>query len=120
MVHRPGQPPRPAHIPDQYHVKVAMPPMRSIKNEKFAEGIRSQAALGAVPAIEGLIQQEGLTGQVELGTHAAKYGYLVLSQCPQDFADKVKALPGVQSVDPAPAYYPMKRPGPGGLRRGPQ
>lgn len=119
MVHRPGQSPQPAHIPEQYHVYAVLPPMRSIRNAKFKGDICERHVMPLVPVIENLIQQDGLAGKIELNTSMANLGVIILNKCPQDFADKVKTLPGVKSVDPAPAYYPMKRPSPG-LRSGPQ
>ena len=119
MVYRPGQPARPQHIPEQYHVAIALPPMRSIVNEKYKRDLSLKHGAQTISDIQALIQGEGPGCKTELSTHALQFGFLVLTKCPEDFAEKVKAVAGVKSVEPAPAYYPMKRPGPN-LRGGPQ
>lgn len=119
MVYRPGQPARPQYIPEQYHVYITLPPMRSIANEKVKMDLSLKHGAQAISDIQALIQNEGPGCKTELSTHALAFGFLVLTKCPDDLAEKVKAVTGVKSVDPAPAYYPAKRPGPN-LRGGPQ
>ena len=103
---------QPSTLSDQFTLSAALPPMRSIKNQAFKDGIRAKYTQIMVDQVERLIQAENMTAQVRVDNSAPKSGYALLICGDDAFRAKVAALPAVRAVAPVTLSYPMGAPKP--------
>ncbi len=112
MVHRPGpQAPRPTHVAGQFTVAANLPPMRSIKNEGFKDGIRAKFTNAMVDQINALILAENMAATVKIENHSPGTGRALLHCSDDTFKAKIETLSAVKSIDPVALLYPMGNPG---------
>ncbi len=112
MVHRPSpQAPQPTHLAGQFTVATVLPPMRSIKNEGFKDGIRAKFTNAMVDQINALILADNMGSTVKIDNHSPGTGRALLHCADDAFKAKIAALGTVKSVDPVVLLYPMSKPG---------
>ncbi len=113
MAHRPLTPPspQPTHLAGQFTVAATLPPMRSVKNEAFKDGIRAKFTNAMVDQINALILADNMSGTVRIDNDCPGMGRALLHCTDDAFKAKIEALSTVQSVDPVVLLYTMSKPG---------